>query len=95
MIPLLDIFREGRSEKSNCFHCQRDHFYDDPDHPDPDKGCQILAASFVGPVPEWIHADNGRTICTAFCPENACLISDRPKAPRQVEGQLGMEVINV
>ena len=31
-----------------------------------DGDCEILAASFMGQVPEWLHDEHGLPCCTAF-----------------------------
>lgn len=51
-----------------CCHCQRDKAMRegaDFDECDDNELCEIIAASFRGPVKEWIEDDSGPR-CTAF-----------------------------
>ncbi len=54
--------------ESWCCHCQRDKAMRegaDFDECDDNEKCEIIAASFRGPVPEWIDDESGPR-CTAF-----------------------------
>ena len=49
-----------------CFRCEQDAAYSE-DHPE--RGCSILAASYAGPVDEWVYDDDGKPTCTVYTPE--------------------------
>lgn len=50
-----------------CENCQHDRaVWGNPDDPDWDNGCPILAQSFIVPQKEWIYDDDDRPCCTAF-----------------------------
>lgn len=52
-----------------CCHCARDKAMRegaDLDDCDDDEKCDIIANSFIGPVPEWIYDERHVPKCTAF-----------------------------
>jgi hypothetical protein len=55
--------------ESWCCYCARDKAMRegaDFDDCDDDEKCDIIANSFIGPVPEWIYGDDGVPKCTAY-----------------------------
>lgn len=67
-----------------CDHCCKEG-------PDDERGCNILAASFIGPVPEWQYQD-GKPTCTAFMEEPRLGIDGEPLPepdPRQMTLEVG------
>ncbi len=70
-----DLYRPSNGTEGHCFfdvwccHCARDKAMREGanfDDCDDNEKCDIIAASFCGPVPEWIYGEDGVPKCTAY-----------------------------
>jgi hypothetical protein len=84
-----ELYIPSNSDDGHCFmeswccQCARDKAMRDGanlEDCDDNEKCEIIANSFVGPVPEWIYGPDGVPRCTAY------IDADRP-LPASIDTQ--------